>query len=125
MADVSDVAVLKRLRGSGPWLRWMRQAMIGRLSVTARPVAAGRAVKRVDAGVVGEPGATGSTWRLHSALDLSPLQCEQARATALTWAKARGTSRSRRATSRWGMVVRRTGRASATCPIMAAMWCCA
>jgi hypothetical protein len=31
----------------------------------------------VDASVVCEPGATGSTWRLHYMIDLSTLACEQ------------------------------------------------
>ncbi|MFC6839038.1 hypothetical protein ACFQGW_03275 [Xanthomonas theicola] len=41
MADVSDVALLKRLRGSGEWLRWMSQAMIEWLADSSKPVAAG------------------------------------------------------------------------------------
>jgi IS4 transposase len=35
----------------------------------------------VDASVVCEPGATGSTWRLHYMIDLSTLRCEQAQVT--------------------------------------------
>lgn len=81
LAAVSDVALLKRLRSSGEWFRWMSQAMIERLAGSARPVLAGRSLKLVDASVVSEPGATGSTWRLHYALDLSTLQCEQAHVT--------------------------------------------
>ncbi|KAF1046325.1 MAG: hypothetical protein GAK38_02565 [Xylophilus sp.] len=84
LADVSDVALLKRLRSSGEWFRWMSQAMIERLAGSARPVLAGRALKLIDASVVSEPGATGSTWRLHYALDLSTLQCEQAHVTPIS-----------------------------------------
>lgn len=84
LVDVSDVALLKRLRNSGEWFRWMSQAMAHRLSGSAKPVLAGRAIKLVDASVVSEPGATGSTWRLHYALDLSSLQCEQAHVTPIS-----------------------------------------
>jgi hypothetical protein len=37
----------------------------------------GKRVRLVDASVVCEPGATGSTWRLHYALDLSNLCCDE------------------------------------------------
>lgn len=84
LVDVSDVALLKRLGRSGAWFGWMTQAMIDRLVTTSRPVLPGRAVKLVDASVVSEPGATGSTWRLHYALDLSTVQCEQAHVTPIS-----------------------------------------
>jgi IS4 transposase len=38
-------------------------------------------VRLVDASVVCEPGATGSTWRLHYMIDLSTLACEQVQVT--------------------------------------------
>jgi hypothetical protein len=38
-------------------------------------------VRLVDASVVCEPGATGSTWRLHYMIDLSTLACEQLQVT--------------------------------------------
>jgi Transposase DDE domain len=84
LVDVSDVALLKRLRRCGAWFGWMTQAMIERLATTHRPVLPGRAVKLIDASVVSEPGATGSTWRLHYALDLSTVQCEQAHVTPIS-----------------------------------------
>lgn len=84
LVDVSDVALLKRLRRSGAWFGWMTQAMIDRLVAMRRPVLPGRSVKLIDASVVSEPGATGSTWRLHYALDLATLQCEQAHVTPIS-----------------------------------------
>lgn len=83
LADVSDVALLKRLRGCGPWFQWMAQEMAARMSL---PLAddsplAGRAVRLVDGSTVSEPGATGSTWRLHYALNLRTLACNEVHVT--------------------------------------------
>jgi hypothetical protein len=81
LAQVSDVALLGRLRGSGEWFRWMVEQMSRRLSATSQEVLPGKRVRLVDASVVCEPGATGSTWRLHYMLDLSTLACEQVAVT--------------------------------------------
>jgi hypothetical protein len=77
LADVSDVALLGRLRGCGEWFRWMGEQLSDRLSSTAEEVWPGKRVRLVDASVVCEPGATGSTWRIHYMIDLSTLACEQ------------------------------------------------
>jgi Transposase DDE domain len=81
LAKVSDVALLGRLRGSGEWFRWMVEQMSRRLSETSQEVLPGKRVRLVDASVVCEPGATGSTWRLHYMVDLSTLACEQVEVT--------------------------------------------
>jgi hypothetical protein len=78
---VSDVALFGRLRGSGEWFRWMVEQMSQRLSATSKDVLPGKRVRLVDASVVCEPGATGSTWRLHYMIDLSTLACEQLQVT--------------------------------------------
>lgn len=77
LANVSDVALLGRLRGSGEWFRWMVEQMSQRLSETSQEVLPGKRVRLADATVVCEPGATGSTWRLHYVIDLTTLGCEQ------------------------------------------------
>lgn len=77
LIKVSDVALLGRLRGSGEWFRWMVERMSLRLSATAEDVLPGKRMRLVDASVVCEPGATGSTWRLHYMIDLSTLAGEQ------------------------------------------------
>ena len=81
LAKVSDVALLGRLRGSGEWFRWMVEQMSRRLSSASVDVLPGKRVRLVDASVVCEPGATGSTWRLHYMIDLSTLACEQVQVT--------------------------------------------
>jgi hypothetical protein len=81
LASVSDVALLGRLRGSGEWFRWMVEQMSRRLSDASEQVLPGKRVRLADATVVCEPGATGSTWRLHYVIDLTTLACEQVQVT--------------------------------------------
>jgi hypothetical protein len=81
LASVSDVALLGRLRGSGEWFRWMVEQMSRRLSDASQEVLPGKRVRLADATVVCEPGATGSTWRLHYVIDLTTLACEQVQVT--------------------------------------------
>ncbi|MBI4754796.1 MAG: IS4 family transposase [Betaproteobacteria bacterium] len=83
LADVSDVALLKRLRGCGPWFQWMIQEMASNMSLSMAPneLLAGRPVRLIDGSVVCEPGATGSTWRLHYALNLHTLGCDEVHVT--------------------------------------------
>ena len=81
LARVSDVALLGRLRGSGEWFRWMVEQMSRRLSEASQEVLPGKRVRLADATVVCEPGATGSTWRLHYVIDLTTLACEQVQVT--------------------------------------------
>lgn len=79
LADVSDVALLKRLRGCGPWFQWMAHELAAQMSLPVAPTAllAGKRVRLVDGSSVCEPGATGSTWRLHYALNLQTLSCDE------------------------------------------------
>ena len=86
LADVSDVALLKRLRGCGPWFQWMAQELAANMSLPVAPDAllGGRRVRLVDGSSVCEPGATGSTWRLHYVLNLHTLSCEEVYVTEAT-----------------------------------------
>lgn len=83
LADVSDVALLKRLRGCGSWFQWMIQEMAANMSLPMTPseFLADRPVRLIDGSVVCEPGATGSTWRLHYALNLRTLSCDEVHVT--------------------------------------------
>lgn len=83
LANVSDVALLKRLRGCGAWFQWMAQEMAAgmALSPATDALLPGRRVRLVDGSSVCEPGATGSTWRLHYALDLRTLSCDEVHVT--------------------------------------------
>jgi hypothetical protein len=76
IADVSDVALLKRLRDGEHWLRQMCEALMKDNGVNLEPSFAGRSVRLLDATVVREPGPTGSQWRLHYSLRLPTLECD-------------------------------------------------
>ena len=83
LADVSDVALLKRLRGCAAWFQWMTQEMAAEMALSPAidSMLPGRRVRLVDGSSVCEPGATGSTWRLHYALDLRTLSCDEVHIT--------------------------------------------
>ena len=87
LVTVSDVALLKRLRVSGAWFRWMGEELMHRW-VTPRSVQplldTGLRVRIVDGSTVSEPGATGSTWRLHYAVGLPALACDEVHVTDTT-----------------------------------------
>jgi hypothetical protein len=79
IAQLSDVAIMDRLRLSGQWFRWMNTQLMN--SLVRRPAQSvygqDLGVKLVDATRVQEPGPTGSSWVLHYCVALSSLACEQ------------------------------------------------
>ena len=78
LAAVSDVALLKRLRGCAAWFEWMVREMAAGMAIPlAAQLLPGRRVRLIDGSTVCEPGATGSTWRLHYALNLHTLSCDE------------------------------------------------
>jgi hypothetical protein len=62
----------------------MGEQMMVRLSGSAQQKVLGKRVRLMDSSVVCEPGATGSTWRLHYAIELSSLCCEEAHVTEIS-----------------------------------------
>jgi len=78
LTSVSDVAIWKRLRSSGPWFRWMAEEMMKTwVQRLPRDVLPGDyRLRLVDASVVSEPGKTGSEWRMHYSVELGTLQCD-------------------------------------------------
>lgn len=78
IAHVSDVALLKRLRSCGPWFEWLAQGLRdAQPDDGAQGLLGGRQLRVVDGSVVREPGLTGSQWRLHYAIALPGLQCQE------------------------------------------------
>lgn len=79
LAEVSPVAVWKRLAKAGEWFRLMNEALLA-ASARGRPVCTqpeeGRRVRLVDGTSVSEPGKTGSSWRIHYSLELTSLRCD-------------------------------------------------
>lgn len=74
LAQISAVGVFKRLRAAEGWLRWLAQQM--RQDAGWELAALGRPLRAVDATAVSEPGATGTDWKVHYALNLASLECD-------------------------------------------------
>jgi hypothetical protein len=80
LCDISDVGILKRLRYSSEWFRWMSVELLKNFEIKGFLPPRWLAdfnVKSVDASVITEPGSTGSDWRLHYNMNLYNLQCEE------------------------------------------------
>jgi len=79
VAEVSDVAIMDRLRQSAEWFRWMSSELIKTWDI--RPPAdvygPSRRVRIVDGTRVKEPGPTGSSWCIHYSIGLPSLRCEE------------------------------------------------
>jgi Transposase DDE domain len=78
LAQISAVALFKRLRKAEPWLRNLCQELL-----TEQQKRLGRClwpsqyqVRAIDATDVQEPGSTGTDWRIHYSLRLPELICD-------------------------------------------------
>jgi hypothetical protein len=76
IAEVSDVALLKRLRQSEGWLRALCLELLQENGILPPCGPGGLQVRVVDATNVKEPGKTGSQWRLHYSLRIPDLVCD-------------------------------------------------
>jgi len=79
LCNISDVGLLKRLKASSDWFRWMSLELV---KITGLEIAPPKwlnnyVVKSVDGSIITEPGKTGGQWRLHYNINLYNLQCDQ------------------------------------------------
>lgn len=90
LADLSDVALLKRLRKSKDWLHALCDALFAErqdeIVLTRTP-----ALRLIDSTLVKEPGQTGSQWRIHYSLQWPGLICDYFK---LTTTAGKGTGES-------------------------------
>lgn len=82
LADMSDVALLKRLRKSKDWLAAMCVSMFQDRGVSVGNVEDFE-VRLVDGTEVKEPGKTGSLWRIHYSVRVPSLRCDFFKITAV------------------------------------------
>lgn len=68
LGELSDVAVLKRLRGCGAWLQEIVGSLLAR-RLACQSVAKGRIVRLVDGTTISERGSDRADWRLHYSYD--------------------------------------------------------
>ena len=78
IANISSVALFKRLKASGDWLKWIACSLLENLGGTTRKPdwLKKYKVRILDASVITEPGSTGTDWRLHYSLELFGLNCD-------------------------------------------------
>jgi hypothetical protein len=78
LAEVSAVALFKRLRKAGDWLRELCRHLLSeqqnRLGKCRWP--SEYEVRVIDATAVQEPGSTGTAWRIHYSIRLPELVCD-------------------------------------------------
>jgi hypothetical protein len=76
LSQVSDVALMKRLRSSELWLRTLCLRLLEENGMAVPNPPAGHRVRIVDGTIVREPGKTGSQWRILYAIQLPELLCD-------------------------------------------------
>lgn len=76
LANVSDVALLKRLRNSEEWLRRLCVDLLRENGIALATHASTKRLRIVDGTIVKEPGKTGSQWRILYSLQLPSLSCD-------------------------------------------------
>ena len=81
LADLSDVALLKRLRKGKDWLYELCRGLFAERGLKA-PDNQGVGLRLMDATVVKEPGQTGSQWRIHYSFQWPTLRCDYFKLTA-------------------------------------------
>lgn len=75
IADMSQVALLKRLRTAGPWLAWIGAELCRSLRDELH-LSPGLRPRVLDSTTVQGPASKGTEWRIHYALDLMSLSCD-------------------------------------------------
>jgi hypothetical protein len=88
LAEISDVALLKRLRSAGPWWRSLCEMLLRESGFEMGCDPRGWNVRALDGTLIREPGPTGSQWRIHFSLQLPDLVCDE---FLLTETKGTGT----------------------------------
>jgi hypothetical protein len=83
-AQLSDVALLKRLRAAAPWLGKLLTDLLAREVRLPAPVTAPSRLGRLrlqDATTISRPGSKGTDWRVHLGFDLRTLTMDQVEVT--------------------------------------------
>lgn len=77
LADISDVALLKRLNHSGEWFHTMAHSLMGQSirEESWKILPAGYDIQLVDATCISKPASEGVDWRVHYSIGLPSLKC--------------------------------------------------
>jgi hypothetical protein len=91
IAQISDVALMKRLRKAEGWLHGLCVSLLKESGWEMPLETHGFNVRALDGTLVKEPGRSGSCWRLHYSVQIPSLACDH---FELTSAKGAGTGES-------------------------------
>jgi len=83
LVDISSVALFKRLKLSGEWLRWMACSLMTNW-FSKQPgdlFGSDLRVRLIEGSNVQEPGSTGSSWKIHYSVGLPSLLCDEVHVT--------------------------------------------
>jgi len=80
--NISDVALLKRLRNSEEWLRLLCIELLRENVAYRREKGISQTIRIVDGTIVREPGKTGSQWRILYSIGVPSLVCDFFEVTA-------------------------------------------
>lgn len=83
LAEISDVALLKRLRNAEEWFRSLCLRLLEENGFAVPGTSQRWRVRVLDGSIVKEPGRTGSQWRLHYSLQLPSMRCDHLAITAV------------------------------------------
>jgi len=75
LAEISDVAILKRLRKSENWLLSLCQRLLAENGINTPQHKDSIKIQIVDGSIIKEPGKTGSQWRLHFSFTIPDFYC--------------------------------------------------
>jgi Transposase DDE domain len=75
IAEISPVALFKRLRSSGAWLAWLGAELARALREQPR-LSQELRLRAIDSTTVQGPASKGTQWRVHYSLDLVNLNCD-------------------------------------------------
>lgn len=91
MAQVSDVALMKRLQKAEEWLRRLCVSLLQESGWEMPAETRGYNVRALDGTLIKEPGRSGSLWRIHYSIRIPSLVCDHLELTAV---KGAGTGES-------------------------------
>lgn len=91
MAQVSDVALMKRLQKAAEWLRRLCVSLLQESGWEMPAETRGYNVRALDGTLVKEPGRRGSLWRIHYSIRIPNLVCDHLELTSM---KGAGTGES-------------------------------
>ncbi len=83
ICEVSDTALLYRLKESGKWLRKMAEGVMQKMPLKVDDFSSKYQMRIVDGSVISEPGSTGSDWRIHYSFSLDNLRCDNFNITSV------------------------------------------